>query len=112
MTDVRQESQSPNSSFNELPNEPLRSNDKKEMTNSGFDDSRSSSNEENKPPASNATALADLGGRARRTPPLWDPILSFSHTFSLKSAHVGGPRPPPTGNPGSATEQHNGKRKL
>ena len=34
--------------------------------------------------------------------PLQDPILSFSHTFSLKSAHVGGqnhpkmgPRPPP-----------------
>ena len=43
-------------------------------------------------------------------PPPWDPILSFSHTFSLKSAHVRGPRPPPltgarppTGNPGSAT---------
>ena len=35
------------------------------------------------------------GGRARRTPPPppWDPILSFSHTFSLKSAHVGGPCP-------------------
>ena len=50
------------------------------------------------------------GGRARRTPSLWDPILSFSHTFSPKSAHVGGPcpppnrcMPPPTGNPGSAT---------
>ena len=51
-------------------------------------------------------ALADLGGRARRTPPLWDPILSFSHTFSPKSAHVGGPRPPPTGNPGSATVRY------
>ena len=49
-----------------------------------------------------------------RPPPLWDPILSFSHTFSPKSAHVGGPcpppptgarppPPPPTGNPGSAT---------
>ena len=43
--------------------------------------------------------------------PPWDPIISFSHTFSLKSTHVGGPRPPPpqrvhappTGNPGSAT---------
>ena len=42
--------------------------------------------------------------------PLWDPILLFLHTFSPKSAHVGGPRPlltgprpPPTGNPGSAT---------
>ena len=40
--------------------------------------------------------------------PLRDPILSLSHTFSLKSARVGGPRPPPppngstapTGNPG------------
>ena len=39
-------------------------------------------------------ALADLGGRAWRMPPLWDPILSFLHTFSLKSAHIGGPRPP------------------
>ena len=54
-------------------------------------------------------SLADLGGGgARHTPPLWDPILSFLHTFSPKSAHVGGPRPlngctpPPTGNPGSA----------
>ena len=27
-------------------------------------------------------------------PPLQDPILSFSHTFSLKSAHVGGQNPP------------------
>ena len=35
-------------------------------------------------------------------PPLWDPILSFLHTFSLKSTCVGGPRPS-TGNPGSAT---------
>ena len=25
--------------------------------------------------------------------PLWDPILSFSHTFLAKSACVGGPRP-------------------
>ena len=48
------------------------------------------------------------GGACRPTPPLQDPILSFSHTFSLKSAHVGGqnppkmgPRPPPTENPGS-----------
>ena len=37
---------------------------------------------------------------------LRDPILSFSHTFSLKRAHVGGPRPlkaglrPRMGNPG------------
>ena len=39
-----------------------------------------------------------------RPPPLpWDPILSFFHTFLAKSACVGGPRPPPTGNPGSVT---------
>ena len=40
--------------------------------------------------------------------PLLDPILSFSHAFSLKSARVRGQRPltnprPPMGNPGSAT---------
>ena len=59
---------------------------------------------------SNICALADLGGGGvPGARPLWDPILSFSHTFSPKSAHVGGPRPPltgarpPTGNPGSAT---------
>ena len=41
-------------------------------------------------------ALADLGGGVPGAHhPLWDPILSFSHTFSLKSACVGGPRPPP-----------------
>ena len=34
------------------------------------------------------------GGRAGHTPPPWDPILSFSHTFSLKSVRVGGPHPP------------------
>ena len=34
------------------------------------------------------------GGRARHTPPLQDPILSFSYTFSLKSAHIGGQNPP------------------
>ena len=57
----------------------------------------------------NQSTLADLGGRARRTPPLWDPILSFSHIFSLKSAHIGGPHPPlmgacpPMGNPRSTT---------
>ena len=28
----------------------------------------------------------------RRTPTLWDPILSFSHVFSPKSALIGGPR--------------------
>ena len=44
--------------------------------------------------------MADLG-----TPsPFPDPILSFSHTFSPKRAHVGGRRPlqlvdAPTGNP-------------
>ena len=32
-----------------------------------------------------------------RTPPLQDPILSFSHTFSLKSAHIGGQNPPKMG---------------
>ena len=52
--------------------------------------------------------LVDLGGVPGACPP-WDPILSFSHTFSPKSAHVGGPHPPlmgahpPMGNPGSAT---------
>ena len=50
------------------------------------------------------------GGMLGARPPLWDPILSFWHTFSLKSACIGGPCPPPplgarppTGNPGSAT---------
>ena len=43
--------------------------------------------------------------------PLLDPILSFSHTFSPKSARVRGPCPlmgacPPTGNPGSTTDMH------
>ena len=52
--------------------------------------------------------LADLGGMPSARP-LWDPILSFLHTFSPKSTHVGGPHPPngymppPMGNPGSAT---------
>ena len=39
-------------------------------------------------------SLADLGGCAGCTSPLWDQILSFSHTFFPKSTHVGGPRPP------------------
>ena len=49
------------------------------------------------------------GGVPGTRHPLWDPILSFSHTFSPKSACVGCPHPPneytppPTGNPGSAT---------
>ena len=41
-----------------------------------------------------------IGGSRGACPvhaPLWDPILSFLHKFSLKSAHVRGPRPPPTG---------------
>ena len=38
-------------------------------------------------------ALADLGD-VPGARPLWDQILSFLHTFSPKSAHVGGPRPP------------------
>ena len=37
-------------------------------------------------------------GRSRGACPahasLWDPILSFSHTFSPKSAHIGGACPP------------------
>ena len=42
-------------------------------------------------------ALADLGGCVPGTrQPLWDPILSFSHTFSPKSACVGGPHAPLT----------------
>ena len=39
--------------------------------------------------------MADLGGVPGARHPLWDPILSFSHTFSPKSTHVGGPRPTP-----------------
>ena len=38
-----------------------------------------------------------IGGSRGACPahaPLWDPILSFSHTFSLKSAHIRGPHPP------------------
>ena len=48
------------------------------------------------------------GGVLDARHPLLDPILSFLHTFSLKSARIGGPRPPPppTGNPGSATEYY------
>ena len=48
--------------------------------------------------------LADLGGGLPGArPPLRDQILSFWHTFLPKSTHVGSPRYPPTGNPGSAT---------
>ena len=49
-------------------------------------------------------SLVDLEGVPDARPhPLQDPILSFSHT---KSTRVGGPNVsmPPTGNPGSATE--------
>ena len=61
----------------------------------------------------NTTSLADPGGAAG-APPQQDPFLLFSHTFSPKSVHVRGwrpptgrrPPPPPTGNPGSATEHH------
>ena len=38
-----------------------------------------------------------IGGSRGGVPgarPLWDPILSFSHTFSPKSSHVRGPHPP------------------
>ena len=60
------------------------------------------------------TMVLSIGGSreacpVHAPPPLRDQILSFSHTFLLKSTHVGGPhppmgpRPPPTGNPGSAT---------
>ena len=51
-------------------------------------------------------------GACRAHAPLWDPILSFLHTFSPKSGHIGGPRPPngvhapPTGNPRSATASY------
>ena len=34
------------------------------------------------------------GGMPGTRHPLWDPILLFLHTFSPKSAHVGGPHPP------------------
>ena len=41
------------------------------------------------------TALVDLGGGGvpGTRHPLRDPILLFSHTFSLKSACIGGPHP-------------------
>ena len=41
-----------------------------------------------------AITLVDLGGCMPVHSPLWDPILSFSHTFSPKSAQVRGPCPP------------------
>ena len=63
--------------------------------------------------SSSPPAGITIGGSRGACPvhaPLWDPILSFLHTFSPKSAHVGGPPPPngctlpPTGNPGSTTD--------
>ena len=33
-------------------------------------------------------------GRCQHASPQQDPILSFLHTFSLKSTHVGGQHPP------------------
>ena len=59
-------------------------------------------------------------GACQAHAPLWDQILSFSHTFLLKSTHVGGPRPPPPpngstppmGNPGSATERYAKTKEL
>ena len=47
--------------------------------------------------------LVDPGGAVGAPPPQQDPFLSFAHTFLLKSVRIGGWRPPPTGNPGSAT---------
>ena len=38
--------------------------------------------------------LVDLEGDVPGAHPLWNPILSFLHTFSPKSAHVRGPHPP------------------
>ena len=61
----------------------------------------------------NTKSIGGSRGRAGARPPLQDPILSFSHTFSLKSAHVGSQKPPkmgprpPTENPGSGPEEHN-----
>ena len=65
------------------------------------------------------TSIIVIGG-SRGMPgacPLRDPILLFLHAFLAKSAHIRGPcpsnrsmcpptgpRPPPTGNPGSATD--------
>ena len=61
----------------------------------------------------NSLSDCSIGGftykNFRPTSPLQDPILSFLHTFSPKSACVRGSRPlkdphhPPTGNLGSAT---------
>ena len=53
------------------------------------------------------------GGGLPAHDPLQDPILLFSHTFSLKSAHVGGQNPPQNGstpplteNPGSGPDMY------
>ena len=55
--------------------------------------------------------IGGSGGACPAHTPLWDPILSFLHTFSPKSAHIRGPCPPngcmpPTGNPGYATDAY------
>ena len=42
---------------------------------------------------SNAISIGGSRGGVPGARPPWDPILSFLHTFSLKSAHVGGPHP-------------------
>ena len=55
-------------------------------------------------------SIGGSGGVCQAHAPPWSQILSFLHKFLPKSAHVGGPNPPngstppPTGNPGSATE--------
>ena len=49
-------------------------------------------------------SLADREPAAGATPPKRDPFLSFSHTFSPKSARVGGRCALPMGNPGPATD--------
>ena len=56
--------------------------------------------------------IQPLSRELHRGPPKRDPILSFLHAFSPKSAHVGRRRSkrdrrPPKGNPGSAPELHN-----
>ena len=53
-------------------------------------------------------AVVDPGGVPPACAPQQDPILSFSHTFLLKSIRIRGSCPPngsapPMGNPGSAT---------
>ena len=51
------------------------------------------------------SSLADLEGRARRTPPYGTKFFRFRTHFCRKAPtlEVHAPPPPPTGNPGSAT---------